>query len=148
MARVRALRILQECDETRERSRAPHAFFLITAPGSGHYRDMVHVERVVRAVVHDELAAHLGIEAREIEDEQRLDRDLGLDAFDLVLVGLRLEDRAPGRGEFPVDAVDPSMTVRELAAVYLSWSGASEGVDEAPDTLRTTSRCEPAPSAR
>jgi Phosphopantetheine attachment site len=118
---------------------------------------MAHADPIVRAVVHGALAAHLGIEVEAIDHDQRLDRDLGLDAFDLVLVALRLEDRAPERGEFPVGVLDPSMTVRELAALYLSWAAPSEDEGEAPDTLRVTpfsppsvreSQAESAPSVR
>jgi acyl carrier protein len=108
---------------------------------------MAQAERILRAVVHGVLAAHLGIEVAAIEDEQRIDRDLGLDAFDLVLVALRLEERAPERGEFPIDALDPSMTVREVVAVHLSWAVLSSAADEAPDTLRMATSFPP-PSAR
>lgn len=113
---------------------------MIAASGSGNYTNMAHADPLGRVVVHRALAAHLGIEVEAIDHDQRIDRDLGLDAFDLVLIALRLEEYAPEQGEFPVEVLDPAMTVRELAAVYLSWSapGDAEDDNKGPDTLRVS----------
>jgi acyl carrier protein len=43
-------------------------------------------------VVRVAIAHHLGVEADAIDDDAELERDLGLDAFDLVLIVLRLEE--------------------------------------------------------
>ena len=94
-----------------------------------------------QARVHAALATHLGIEIEAIEDEQRTGRDLGLRALDLVLIALRLAARTPGRREFPVERIDPTMTVGDFGAVYRAWSQTAEPAEEdAPDTLRSARR--------
>lgn len=95
-----------------------------------------------QAIVHELLATHLGIESEAIENGQHLDRDLGLDPLDLVLLAMRLEDLGPDRGDFPIEQLDPAMTVRQLAAVFQRWSRVDDAValeEEAPDTARSTS---------
>ena len=102
-----------------------------------------------QVLIHRALAAHLGIEMEAIEDEQRVGRDLGLRALDLVLVALRLEARTPEHGEFPVEGLDPAMTVGELGALYATWVRPRDGEgeeEEGPDTLRMLMR--PPPSVR
>jgi hypothetical protein len=97
------------------------------------------------SAVRGALATHLGLAPSSMDalDEQRLGRDLGLDAFDLILVSLWLEHFAPERGDFPSDALSPAMTVRELDELYASWCASDPDADPdadpdegAPDTVR------------
>jgi len=67
------------------------------------------------------LALHLSIDPMEIELEQRLEADLGLDPLDLVLVALRLEEIE--EAEFPVADLEAVTTVAELVGVVREWSG-------------------------
>jgi len=90
----------------------------------------------VQATVHHAIAVQIRVALEEIADEQRLDRDLGIQALDLAGVGLRLEQSAPDRGEFPYDMLDPSMTVGAIGTVYRFWLASTDGTEQPPDTLR------------
>jgi acyl carrier protein len=72
-------------------------------------------------LVHAAVAMHVGLDAHAIEPSQRLSHDLGLDAFDLVLVALRLEELEPSRGEFPMEELVSIRTVRDLTALHEAW---------------------------
>lgn len=85
-------------------------------------------------VVHAALALHLSVDARAIESSQRIAADLGLDAFDLVLVALRFEETAPARGEFPMELLESVRTVRELTALYEAWLDGDTMTDEERST--------------
>lgn len=65
------------------------------------------------------LALHLEADPDSIHLDQRLADDLGLDALDLVLVALRLEEIA--EAEFPVAALETARTVADLAVIVRLW---------------------------
>ncbi len=77
-------------------------------------------------IVHRLLAQLHGSPIDQIHDDLRLGLDLGLDLFDLLIVGARIEEREAGRGAFPVEAFDSRMTVGQLDAMYRSWSSRRE----------------------
>jgi acyl carrier protein len=60
------------------------------------------------------LAAHLGVDALAVESRQDLEVDWGLDALDLALVALRLEDAL--EIEIPGSSLDTVRTVGDLEA--------------------------------
>jgi acyl carrier protein len=66
------------------------------------------------------LALHLEVDPSEIDEAMHLERDLGLDPLDLVLVVLRLEEI--GEGEFPVGDLEDVFTVKDLADVVRTWN--------------------------
>jgi acyl carrier protein len=66
------------------------------------------------------VAEHLDIEPEALSLEQELARDLGLDALDLVLVVLRLEEIE--EAEFPIAALDDVETVGDLVVLVRGWS--------------------------
>lgn len=65
------------------------------------------------------IAAHLEIALDEIEAEQSLEGDLGLDPLDLVLIALRLEEDVGV--EFPVALLETVKTVGDLEGLVRSW---------------------------
>jgi len=69
------------------------------------------------------LALHLGILPEEIHEHQALERDLGLDPLDLVLVVLRLEElnAEDTTIEFPVANLEGLLTVNDLTDVVRAW---------------------------
>lgn len=75
----------------------------------------VHTE-----IVRFALALHLDADVTDIQLDHRLERDLGLDPLDLVLVVLRLEEIEGG--ELPVADLESVMTVRDLVDVVRSWA--------------------------
>ncbi len=70
-------------------------------------------------IVRFALALHLDIDPEMISDAQELDRDLGLDPLDLVLIVLRLEEL--NEIEFPVADLEGIATVGDLAEVVRAW---------------------------
>ncbi|WP_146647644.1 acyl carrier protein [Labilithrix luteola] len=85
-------------------------------------------------IVRRELSSHIGWAPAEIGRERRLDRDLGLDPLDLVLLALRLEDREGA--EFPVAELAGIRTVGDLVAVVHTWFFA---LDQQPAVARERS---------
>lgn len=63
--------------------------------------------------VRHRIAAHLDLPAEVIAPERELDRDLGLDAFDLALVALKLEGELSL--DFPLALLDSIRTVGDFA---------------------------------
>jgi acyl carrier protein len=63
------------------------------------------------------LAAHLAVAPEVIDEAQRLERDLGLDALDLVLVALRLENVL--EAEIDIADLESLVTVRDFMDVVL-----------------------------
>jgi hypothetical protein len=58
-----------------------------------------------------------------IEDANLLD-ELGLDALDLVLVAIKLEELEPERGSFPLAALQFAKSVGDLVLIVdFWWSG-------------------------
>jgi hypothetical protein len=106
------------------------------APAAIRARGAAAPKSPLQAIVHGAVARHIGIEPDAIRDGHRLGDDLDLDTFDLSMIGLRLEARTPTLDVFPIELLDPSMTVRELCAVYLSWVVPSEVDEDPPDTIR------------
>jgi acyl carrier protein len=64
------------------------------------------------------VARHLDVAAGEIALRQHLERDLGLDPLDLVLIALRLEDIE--HLEFPLAALESAQTVSDLTGILRS----------------------------
>lgn len=85
-------------------------------------------------IVRRELSSHIGLPPSEIGRDRRLDRDLGLDPLDLVLLALRLEDREGA--EFPVAELAGVRTVGDLVAVVHTWFFA---LDQQPASTRDRS---------
>jgi hypothetical protein len=71
-----------------------------------------------RALVHDVLAAYLQVDGSAVRDGLSLDRDLGLDPLDLVLVVLRLQDAHPAGKAFALPALASASTVADLVALF------------------------------
>lgn len=63
------------------------------------------------------LASHLGVPPASISLEHELDRDLGLDALDIVLVALRLENVL--EAEVPIADLEDAITVRDFADIVI-----------------------------
>ena len=73
-----------------------------------------------RTLVHALLASHLQVHPDLIDDDDGLE-DLGLDALDLVLVVLRLEDLCGGAGDFPLAELAQARTVEHVVALVDLW---------------------------
>jgi acyl carrier protein len=73
-----------------------------------------------RTLVHTLLASHLQVHADLVDDDDGLE-DLGLDALDLVLVVLRLEDLCGGAGDFPLAELANARTVEDVVALVDLW---------------------------
>lgn len=84
------------------------------------------------------LALHLDLEPDTITIAARLEDDLGLDALDLVLVLLRLEEL--GEAELPVADLENAETVADLVDLVDAWASG-------PRTERTPSIPPSPPSA-
>lgn len=65
------------------------------------------------------LAIHLGTGADGLSLEHDLERDLGLDPLDLVLIALRFEDAQ--EAEFPMRLLAHVKTVADLVLLVQSW---------------------------
>lgn len=77
-------------------------------------------------VVRDALARHLHVSRDDVRSSHRLREDLGLDAFDLSMIALRLERAA--RREFPLAVLDLIQTVDQLARLVRAWAGQRSAV--------------------
>jgi acyl carrier protein len=73
-----------------------------------------------RILVHQLLATYLHTDQAAIADGDHFD-ELGLDAFDLVFVVLRLEDLVRKCGDFPVDTLEGAETVGDFVALVDLW---------------------------
>jgi acyl carrier protein len=78
------------------------------------------------SAVHRALALYMGVSAEVIDDSQRLGRELGIDVFDLIFVGLRLEESHPHAGDFPVEELEICETVGDLVALFELWHTTAE----------------------
>ncbi|MBL8608165.1 MAG: hypothetical protein JNL38_12645 [Myxococcales bacterium] len=76
------------------------------------------------------LAMHLDRDAADIRPHLELERDLGLDPLDLVLVVLRLEEIAGA--DLPLVELDGLRTVADLERVVRSWLVPVVDRDSAP----------------
>ena len=65
------------------------------------------------------LAMHLNMDVARISPESDLEHDLHMDALDLVLVVLRLEEIE--EAEFPIAELEGVATVEELTGMIRSW---------------------------
>ena len=65
------------------------------------------------------LALHLDVDVGRISSETHLERDLGMDPLDLVLVVLRLEEVE--EMEFPIAELEGVETVGGLASMVRAW---------------------------
>ncbi len=68
------------------------------------------------------LATHLGLDLKDLHDDQRLREDLGLQPIDLVWVAMRVEALAVGVGEFPVGPLIRVSTVGDLIGAFDAWA--------------------------
>lgn len=71
------------------------------------------------ALVRHTLAAHLDVAPEAIAEAMDLDDDLGLDALDLVLIALALEERVGA--EFPLALLESVTSVRQLSSLVGTW---------------------------
>jgi acyl carrier protein len=74
-----------------------------------------------RPLVHTLIASQLRIDPESVTDAQDL-AELGLDAYDLVQVVLRLESLDPGDGDFPLVMLEHARTVADLVELVDVWS--------------------------
>lgn len=81
--------------------------------------------------VSEALASHLDVPAAAIGAAQHLARDLGVDAVDLVLVLLRLDERG-ALSDFPLARLEEVRTVADLAALLDAHADATHERREAP----------------
>jgi len=70
-------------------------------------------------MVEGALASHLALPGKAFEDHFELERDLGLDALDLVLIALSFEDSVGV--EFPIALLEPLVTVGQLKSLVRTW---------------------------
>ncbi len=63
------------------------------------------------------LASHLGVPPDAVGLHHELDRDLGLDALDIVLVALRLENVL--EAELPIADLEDAITVQDFADIVV-----------------------------
>jgi acyl carrier protein len=70
-----------------------------------------------RNLVHSVVAAYVQIDQELVLDESLLEHDLGLDALDLVLLIVRLDDAVPGVRRTPISALASARTVADLVAL-------------------------------
>jgi acyl carrier protein len=89
------------------------------------------------ALVHRLFATHLRIDQASIAEANRFD-ELGVDALDLVLLVLRLEDLDPGHRDFPVDLLEEARTVGDFVALVSLWLHEDERSDR---DARQATRC-------
>jgi acyl carrier protein len=82
-------------------------------------------------LVHRLLATYLHRDPAALADGDRFD-ELGLDAFDLVFVVLRLEDLHQRRSDFPVDTLEGVKTVGDFAALVDLWLQEDKSAERAP----------------
>ena len=117
LAKTRGLRVDRAGSGGTQPGSATHfAAEVIDNPGHSPYQGMdVHFQMVRFA-----LALHLDASPAQVELHHRLDRDLGLDPLDLVLVVLRLEEIE--NAEFPVGDLEHVATVEDLVDVVRQWS--------------------------
>jgi len=73
-----------------------------------------------QALVHSLLAIQLQVAAESLDDRNGL-AELGLDALDMVLVVLRLEDLCSGEGDFPLAELAHARTVGDVVALVDLW---------------------------
>ena len=92
-----------------------------------------------QGIVYQLLASHLGVDEASIEDADRLD-EWELDALDLVLVVIRLEDLSGGHGDFPMAALAHAKTIGDLVTLVDLWLQLETTPSSADDRrLRRTS---------
>lgn len=95
-----------------------------------------------KSLVYRNLAAYLNVDETTLRDSQGLAEDLGLDALDLALVAIGLEDTRRGATELPLQQLADVRTVAGLVTLFESWWYGGpvtfdEGdEDEVPPTLR------------
>jgi hypothetical protein len=74
-------------------------------------------------LVHEMIASYLHLDAALVSDKNPIDA-LGLEPLDLILLVLRLEDKNPLAGEFPIGALSHAKTIGDLVALVHSWTEA------------------------
>ncbi|MBX3192409.1 MAG: acyl carrier protein [Labilithrix sp.] len=79
------------------------------------------LENLPDAIVQNALACHLRTPEASFDAALELERDLGLDPLDLVLIALGLEE-AVGV-EFPVALLEGVRTVGDVARLVSTWLG-------------------------
>jgi acyl carrier protein len=80
---------------------------------------------VYDTLVRDAVARHLGVAPEAVVSSCRLREDLGLDAFDLSMIGLRLEREA--RRDFPFAILELIESVEQLVGLVRAWATARGG---------------------
>jgi hypothetical protein len=82
-----------------------------------------HAHDIVRTLV----ASLVRRPKRSILDHHQLDADFGLEPLDMMLLGTRLSELGERYGEpesaFPFHALDPEISVGELATIFDMWAG-------------------------
>jgi acyl carrier protein len=78
-----------------------------------------HSEQQVTAAI----ANHLHRPVDEIESDQHLRRDLGLNNLGLISIALELE--AAQQGEFPFESLEHVRTVSDLVEIHLRFASAA-----------------------
>jgi acyl carrier protein len=94
------------------------------------------MESLTDVMVTRAIASHLAMPVDEIDGHDSLAEDLGLDALDLVLVALRLEENIGV--DFPLARLDGVVTVDDLVALAASWLSLVDDRPTAPAPERET----------
>jgi acyl carrier protein len=89
-------------------------------------------------IVRIALALHLDAPPETLAEGQHLEADLGLDALDLILVVLRLDELADA--EFPVAELEHAQTVADLVDLVLAWRHDDEAFRDEPARPVCTAR--------
>jgi acyl carrier protein len=89
---------------------------------------------ISQQLVHRLLATYLHTHQAAIADGDHFD-ELGLDAFDLVFVVLRLEDLHQRVGDFPVDALEGAETVGDFVALVDFWLRGDRSAERDPGNV-------------
>jgi acyl carrier protein len=96
------------------------------------------VEEVHAVMVRAALASQLEVPADSLGETQELERDLGLDPLDLVMVILRVEE-AVGV-EFPIALLDEAKTVGDVFTLVRSWLGVLPVLQRAAARAKASTR--------
>jgi len=85
------------------------------------------------------VAQHLEVESADIQSKHRLDRDLGLQPLDIVMIAFRLEEVE--NVELPIDELDAIHKVADLTALLrTAIANDNQVIDEVGERRRLRAR--------
>jgi acyl carrier protein len=71
-----------------------------------------------QSIVHGAIGLHLGIDPTALDDAHLLADDLGLDALELVMIAIRLEDLGLSSQPFPFASLEGVATVGDVVGLF------------------------------